>query len=57
MNRNGIGLGLVIANKIVNEFEGKMSFESIAGKGSEFTFCIKLIDEEEAYQNTDNNNN
>ena len=45
MNRNGIGLGLVIANKIVNEFDGDMSFESIAGKGSKFTFSIKLIDE------------
>jgi signal transduction histidine kinase len=48
MNRNGIGLGLVIANKLVNEFEGEMSFESTAGIGSEFTFTIKLIDNQEA---------
>jgi len=48
MNKNGIGLGLVIANKLVNEFEGQMSFESIAGKGSEFWFSFKLFDEHEA---------
>ena len=48
MNQNGIGIGLVIANKLVNEFEGQMSFESTNGKGSKFTFTIKLIDELEA---------
>ena len=54
MNKNGIGLGLVIANKLVNEFEGQMSFESIAGKGSEFWFSFKLFDEHEAVQNNEN---
>ena len=47
MNKNGIGLGLVIANKLVTEFEGNMSFTSEFGKGSEFSFTIKLTDEQE----------
>ena len=42
MNTNGIGLGLVIANKIVKQFNGKMSFMSKENKGSIFTFTMKL---------------
>jgi K+-sensing histidine kinase KdpD len=42
MNTNGIGLGLVIANKIVKQFNGKMSFSSKEGLGSIFAFNMKL---------------
>jgi C4-dicarboxylate-specific signal transduction histidine kinase len=31
MNQNGIGLGLVIIDKIVKKFDGEMGFESVAG--------------------------
>jgi nitrogen-specific signal transduction histidine kinase len=36
MNRNGVGLGLVIADNIVNQFNGKITFESTPKKGSNF---------------------
>jgi hypothetical protein len=41
-NTNGIGLGLMISNKLVNEFGGKFTVISDTGKGSEFIFTIKL---------------
>jgi signal transduction histidine kinase len=44
MNKNGIGLGLVIASKIVNEYQGSIGFESEEGKGSNFYFSFKLQD-------------
>tara|TARA_B110000285_G_C14493202_1_gene324883 strand:- start:91 stop:423 length:333 start_codon:yes stop_codon:yes gene_type:complete len=50
MNTNGIGLGLVIANKIVKQFNGKMSFSSKENKGSIFTFTIKLENIENGIQ-------
>ena len=42
MNTNGIGLGLVIIDKIVNQFGGKIGFESKYLEGSEFYFTFKL---------------
>ena len=42
MNTNGIGLGLVISDMIVNQFNGKISFESKEDQGSTFTFTFKL---------------
>ena len=42
MNQNGIGLGLVISQLIVEQFGGTVTFESVAGKGSCFTFTFKL---------------
>ena len=51
MNRNGIGLGLVIANKLVNEFEGEMSFVSVPNEGSTFIFSFKLQDGAEIKDN------
>jgi signal transduction histidine kinase len=41
-NTNGIGLGLMISNKLVAEFGGKFSIDSDLGKGADFTFTIKL---------------
>ena len=44
MNRNGIGLGLVISENIVNMFDGCIDFESIPDEGSTFMFTFKLTD-------------
>ena len=41
-NTKGVGLGLVISEQIVNQFDGQISFISIPGKGSKFTFTFKL---------------
>ena len=41
-NTNGIGLGLMISNKLVAEFGGQFTVESDIGKGAEFIFTIKL---------------
>ena len=35
-NTNGIGLGLMISNKLVKEFGGKFTIDSEVGQGSEF---------------------
>ena len=48
MNTKGIGLGLVIADQIVDKFDGKITFESIPGKGSNFTFTMKLFNANES---------
>jgi two-component system sensor histidine kinase BarA len=42
MNTRGIGLGLVISKKIVDNFEGNIGFKSQWEKGSNFGFTIKL---------------
>ena len=47
MNTKGIGLGLVIADQIVKKFDGEISFESVAGKGSNFTYSMKIFSEDD----------
>ena len=42
MNTNGIGLGLVISENIVNVFDGRIDFDSVPEEGSTFTFSFKL---------------
>ena len=42
LNKNGIGLGLVISDKIVNQFGGKVWYESEYEVGSRFSFTFKL---------------
>ena len=42
MNDKGIGLGLVISEKIVKQFGGEMILESEEGKGSKFGFTMRL---------------
>jgi signal transduction histidine kinase len=39
----GTGLGLFIANKIINQHGGKISVESTLGKGTRFTIRIPKI--------------
>ena len=45
MNTKGIGLGLVIAKLIVEQFNGQISFESEKEVGSTFTFTFMLDNE------------
>lgn len=45
MNVHGIGLGLNISKKIVEEFGGKIEVQSEFGKGSTFSFTLKLYKE------------
>jgi signal transduction histidine kinase len=42
LNTHGIGLGLVISEQIVQQFRGKISFESEPNHGSTFTFSFML---------------
>ena len=42
MNTNGIGLGLVISEQIVQQFGGSINFSSQYNVGSEFWFTFKL---------------
>ena len=46
MNIHGIGLGLTISKKIINQFNGEVSMTSKEGEGSTFKFVLKLFDEE-----------
>lgn len=43
MNKHGIGLGLVIAKMVTNEFGGDMNFTSQEGEGSQFFFNFKIL--------------
>jgi len=45
VNTRGIGLGLAISKKIVEQFEGEIGFKSKWGKGSIFGFRVKLDEE------------
>lgn len=42
MNTKGIGLGLMICDKIVKKFGGNITLESEFNQGSEFTFSFQL---------------
>ena len=42
MNTQGIGLGLVISESIVQAFEGQIGLRSFENLGTQFTFCIPL---------------
>ena len=53
-NTSGIGLGLVISEQIVKQFDGEMSFESEEGVGSTFKFRIKLQPEIKEPEKEDN---
>jgi K+-sensing histidine kinase KdpD len=40
MNKDGIGLGLVILDTIVNQFNGQIEFKPTPGGGSTFFFSF-----------------
>lgn len=42
LNRNGIGLGLVISKNITLAFGGDITFQSTPGSGSNFKFTFNL---------------
>ena len=42
VNTNGIGLGLVISQLIIEKFNGKIDFESTFGQGSCFYFTFEV---------------
>ena len=44
LNTKGIGLGLVISDKIVQKFNGSVTFTSEVGVGSKFKFTFQLRD-------------
>ena len=44
-NTKGIGIGLVISEQIIRQFDGEITFESEPEVGSKFTFSIKLNNE------------
>jgi signal transduction histidine kinase len=41
-SERGTGLGLVISKELIEKQKGKISVESIEGKGSNFTICLPL---------------
>jgi len=51
-NTNGIGLGLVICEHIVNMFDGYITFDSIPEEGSTFTFAFKLSNDNKMDRNS-----
>lgn len=42
MNKAGVGVGLVIAERIVSKFDGKIEFKSKPNEGSTFSFTFKI---------------
>jgi K+-sensing histidine kinase KdpD len=42
LNKNGVGLGLVILNQITKQFDGEIKFKDTVGGGSTFYFSIEL---------------
>ena len=45
LNKNGVGLGLVISQQIVDMYNGDISFSSKYEVGSTFTFTFQLEEE------------
>ena len=42
VNTKGIGLGLHISKKIIQQFGGEINFVSVWGRGTSFTFVLAL---------------
>ena len=45
-NVNGIGLGLMICQQLVEQYEGDIWVDSEVGRGSTFTFKLKLMNQQ-----------
>ena len=43
LNTNGIGLGLMICDQIVKQYNGEIKLESELEKGSKFILVLKLL--------------
>jgi two-component system sensor histidine kinase BarA len=50
MNKKGIGLGLAISKKIINQFGGDIKVKSDINEGSTFIFTMKLENEQEFFK-------
>ena len=50
-NTRGIGLGLMISQRLVHEFNGTIEVESTPNKGSVFKFTIQLSSDEDIKSN------
>ena len=57
INTNGIGLGLVISQLIIQKFNGVIDFDSKFGEGSQFhfTFEVEPLDEWEGCNKKESN--
>ena len=53
MNKNGVGLGLMISKQICEAFGGTISVESVLGEGSIFTFTFALDNNQEEIEEGD----
>ncbi len=42
--KNGVGMGLHIVQTLIKEMGGKIAVESQVGKGSKFSFCLKMAE-------------
>jgi len=50
MNREGSGIGLSIVQKLINLLHGRIWFDSLVGKGSNFYFSLPYIIDTNKYQ-------
>ena len=53
MNTKGIGLGLMIADQIVKQYNGNITFDSELEKGSTFTFKFMLSEEKSVHNESE----
>jgi len=47
--KEGIGLGLSVSYKIIEQLNGKIEVESVKGKGTTFTICLPVAEQTASY--------
>ncbi|MGA2226841.1 MAG: ATP-binding protein [Syntrophobacteraceae bacterium] len=47
--KEGIGLGLSVSYKIIEQLNGKIAVESVKGKGTTFTICLPVAEQTANY--------